>query len=880
MLGVLRDDTRGDASTTLDHPDHVATVDVVGGKRRAERARTEAPGPAARAEPRDRGRGAAVGRYQLLELVGTGGMGIVWGAWDPELERRVALKLVQLTSRESRDRMLREGQVLARFSHPNVVPIFDVGELGDQVFLVMEWVRGTTLRAYAEQRPGRRALLDAYRQAAQGLAAAHRAGVIHRDFKPDNAIRGDDGRVRVLDFGLAHASAPRAERTIDRAGTPRYMAPEQVRGDATAAVDQFAFCVALREALEHGSAMPAWIAAIVARGTATDPALRFASMAELLAALERDPVSRWRQRAIGVTAAAIAIGGFAIGRSGAPVMPAIEPCSGGRAELAAAWRPEVRDRIAGHLRGRAVTAADIDGTIRKLDEYAERWVGEHRGTCEANLRTASTPQLHDARLSCLRRARFQLAAVVELLDRTSTAPDVVAAQSAIGALPDARECQRAGPVSPPPATAAAQIQAVSQRIERTWVLATARQRDALVDARAVTAEARRTGYKPVIARALLVEGWAAVVVDQPEAYVALDQAWQVALASFDEPLAVEAYARWVYAEVRMAPSVASENAVDRTPAMQMWPAMRVIAERLGDDGRFARALLYNNVALQRMVAHDKQGALELLVLARRSAGDDPPIELVAIDENLARLEPDPAECERQLHAAFVRKQAVLGSTHPDTLGALRNLAIVTRERTRARAVFAIACEGLREREQTGALQRCAYEAGWVADEDGDLTAARAAMATAAGLPDVRGRIASAYIAVADGSASRDVLTELERVGSQQLPAWLDRLNAADALVVLARAAERTAGAPGGAEVDRAWHRVHEMLETIDYAHFHRRKARARAEMAERWASSRPADARGLAAQALAWYRGVSGDEALVARLERVGALPGARPSPR
>src|SRR5262245_40874352 len=99
------------------------------------------------------GPGIAIGRYRLLELVGAGGMGMVWGAWDPELERRVALKLVRLASRESRERMLREGQVLARLSHPNVVPIFDVGELGDQVYLVMEGVRGTTLRAYAAEGP-------------------------------------------------------------------------------------------------------------------------------------------------------------------------------------------------------------------------------------------------------------------------------------------------------------------------------------------------------------------------------------------------------------------------------------------------------------------------------------------------------------------------------------------------------------------------------------------------------------------------------------------------------------------------------------------------------------------------------------------------------
>src|SRR5262249_32012049 len=156
------------------------------------------------------------------------------------------------------------------------VPIFDVGLIGDQVFLVMEWVRGETVRAFGE-RADRAAMLDAYRQAGEGLAAAHRAGVIHRDFKPDNAIVGDDGRVRVLDFGIGHREAD-AEAVPSSCGTPRYMSPEQARGEeVTPAGDQHAFCVSLREAVRRTGKEPAWIAAIVERGTEPDPAKRFAS---------------------------------------------------------------------------------------------------------------------------------------------------------------------------------------------------------------------------------------------------------------------------------------------------------------------------------------------------------------------------------------------------------------------------------------------------------------------------------------------------------------------------------------------------------------------------------------------------------------------------
>ncbi len=173
-------------------------------------------------------------------------MGVVWGGWDPELERRVAIKLVKETVKVARNRILLEGQALAKLSHPNVVAVYDVGVVDEQVYLVMEWVRGENLRQHGLEPRSVRAIVAMYRAAGEGLLAAHRAGLIHRDFKPDNAILGDDGRVRVLDFGLARDHAPRmaSEAGTEIAGTPQYMAPEQAEGRTlTPAVDQFAFCV-------------------------------------------------------------------------------------------------------------------------------------------------------------------------------------------------------------------------------------------------------------------------------------------------------------------------------------------------------------------------------------------------------------------------------------------------------------------------------------------------------------------------------------------------------------------------------------------------------------------------------------------------------------
>jgi tetratricopeptide (TPR) repeat protein/predicted Ser/Thr protein kinase len=216
-----------------------------------------------------------VGRYLILERVGEGGMGVVYSAWDPDLSRRVAIKLLHSgkPSTEGKDRgqarLLREAQAMARVSHANVISVFDVGTFGDSVFVAMEFVDGTTLRKWVKEkkRPWRE-VLDTFMAAGRGLAGAHVAGLVHRDFKPDNVLVGKDGRVRVTDFGLARLAdeeaAPErpllpegvdadegavlAQVTQDGqvVGTPMFMAPEQRRGEAPEArSDQFSFCVAL-----------------------------------------------------------------------------------------------------------------------------------------------------------------------------------------------------------------------------------------------------------------------------------------------------------------------------------------------------------------------------------------------------------------------------------------------------------------------------------------------------------------------------------------------------------------------------------------------------------------------------------------------------------
>lgn len=212
--------------------------------------------------------GRRVGRYQLDRRIAAGGMGEVWAAWDPQLRRDIAVKLVRPERARGddgreRERLLREARALARLTHPNVLAVYDVGELANEVFIATELVVGDTLASRGGAGTDARALISLYLQAARGLAAAHAAGLVHRDVKPANLLLGADGRVRVADFGLAiraHAPTPSPTpppdptasitATGDIAGTPAYMAPEQWAGEpADARADQYALCLALAEGL-------------------------------------------------------------------------------------------------------------------------------------------------------------------------------------------------------------------------------------------------------------------------------------------------------------------------------------------------------------------------------------------------------------------------------------------------------------------------------------------------------------------------------------------------------------------------------------------------------------------------------------------------------
>ena len=308
----------------------------------------------------------SVGRYRLLALLGAGAAGVVYRAFDPELERVVALKILVNTGEASgqgpREHILREARAMAQLSHPNVVTVFDVGLADESVFIVMEYAPGTTLEHWLRTAaPSDAAIVRAFSAAGRGLEAAHAKRLVHRDFKPENVLVSSDGHVKVTDFGLAR-SLGRAERGVLTGlrgsdvttrtrgvfGTPAYMAPELFDGaPANAASDQFSFCVALLGALigRHpfgaetgvhvselisrmrearvdfsGKRLPPGLKDVLLRGLSAEPAARFGDMTELLAALERALGQSGRPRrmlvaALAASAVALALLSFALLRS-------------------------------------------------------------------------------------------------------------------------------------------------------------------------------------------------------------------------------------------------------------------------------------------------------------------------------------------------------------------------------------------------------------------------------------------------------------------------------------------------------------------------------------------------------------------------------------
>ncbi len=463
-------------------------------------------------------RGALVGRYVVVDRLGAGGMGIVYSAYDPELDRKVALKMLRAEAdgHAARARLLREAQALARLDHPNVVAVHDVGAVGERVWLAMEFVDGHTLGRWCAERPRTwREIVEVMTQAGRGLAAAHAAGLVHRDFKPDNVMVSRDGRVRVMDLGLARAGReagasaeaselPRSRLELELTmagavmGTPVYMAPEQFRGEEVGpAADVFAFCVTLWEALygerpfagetlaelvlhvtagelrapPRGGRAPAWLRRIAERGLAVEAARRWPDMPSLLAAIARAQA----RRRFRVAGALLLVGGLAAavgwGWRRAEESRRLAACDEVGASIGTSWNERTRTEVREALLATGVSfaAATADRVVPLLDEYAADWQRVSAGVCrERDARWAADGRLLDRAWWCLDERRLEFESLVERLtqgDREVVQDAVPVARNLKGV----EECEDAATLArqpPLPASDRAELRSVRRDLAR------------------------------------------------------------------------------------------------------------------------------------------------------------------------------------------------------------------------------------------------------------------------------------------------------------------------------------------------------------------------------------------------------------------------------
>ncbi|MGH1340528.1 MAG: protein kinase domain-containing protein [Nannocystales bacterium] len=435
-----------------------------------------------------------LGRFELGARRGAGAMGVVYEALDPDLDRKVALKVLRSTALDPHgaERFAHEARALAKLRHRNVVTVYEVGTDGDDRFIVMDLVQGETLREWMEARHSLGDIVRMFIGAGEGLQAAHDAGLVHRDFKPDNVLVEDE-LPRVVDFGLA-AGTEDARVTMTQSdedepiepveparytqtgafvGTPVYMAPEQARGQADPAADQYAFCVSLFEAIEgrrpHAdaesegfeamlsareapvqagtpAAAPRWLRAAIARGLAPNPADRWPSMNQLLAVLRRIDGGGRRRTAIAVAGVGLTATAAGLGSQWSPIIAATsDPCADAGSEIAEVWSDSRRATLQQRFLGTKLTyAADTwERVAPRLDTYAKQWTEVAQRACLADLAApVPAPPLNQARLRCIGRRRSDFVALLDTF-AAPTAKTVDRAVDAADTIPPLATCDEA-----------------------------------------------------------------------------------------------------------------------------------------------------------------------------------------------------------------------------------------------------------------------------------------------------------------------------------------------------------------------------------------------------------------------------------------------------
>ena len=682
---------------------------------------------------------AKIGRFSVLEVLGQGGMGVVYACYDSQLDRKVAVKLLLRQRQQNLEiaqaRLLREAQAMARLSHPNIVTVLEVGTVDEQMYVAMEFIRGQGLDAWVQQ-PARtwEEILAAFLQAGRGIEAAHRAGIIHRDFKPQNVLMAADGVVKVLDFGLARAdgvviqdlleslpdSADSTEPLLMKPltqtgallGTPAYMSPEQHVGKkVTPASDQFSFCVslyqslfgyfpfstfsltALRKDVLNGkvappplrSPVPARIVAALRRGMAVEPEERFASMTELLAALVRDPWIVGRRVAVtAVVAAAVGVASFAAAGSYAPGTAA---CPDAHAELAGVWDPARALAVENGLLATGLPhAAEVWAVVEpQMQGYADEWVAMRNEACQTHEERRQSDQLFDLRTACLDQRRASLGGLAEVLG-SADATALDRAASAVGQLPRLATCADSqaltAAVAPPEdPRVRSQVQEWREVLARAEAQENAGHYKAGLELVA-GARAAATGlnYAPLLAESLLRQGSIQMETGEHQAAdAALEQALLTAVAVAHDPVAAQAISKQAF--------LRADRMDQPAQALALLPMARAVNARvMGDFDLYAEFL--NNMG----VVHKNAGAypeaereLQEALALRQANGQGQSIKTLFVLNNLAILAmyenrtQDQVDIDRQVVALSRR---VLGEHHPEYLRSLRHLANGLREQGR------------------------------------------------------------------------------------------------------------------------------------------------------------------------------------------------------
>ncbi|HEY5921874.1 MAG TPA: serine/threonine-protein kinase [Kofleriaceae bacterium] len=700
------------------------------------------------AAPRIR-RGASIDRYVVIDLLGTGGMGQVFAAYDPELDRKVAIKLLRAghgsTSREHQSRLMREGKAMAKLSHPNVVVVHDVGTYDGDMFVAMELVEGKTLEAWLGERPPWRDVVGAFVQAGRGLEAAHAAGIVHRDFKPANVLVRIDGRVLVTDFGLARSvSAPHADEAEVRSpnrdatqagtllGTPAYMSPEQLAGQpADARSDQFSFCLALYAGVygerpfdlptisESGepdptaldearwvippspreSSVPAWLRRAIVRGLALDPGARHPAMSDLIRELSRDPRRNRRiAAAIGATmvlaGAGIAWGATRETRSVCALPDVVS--------LDAAWNSGVKQRIRDAFVGsrRAYALDTFNRVAAEIDRRGEQWRSAWVDACEAtHVRHAQSPALLDLRMQCLDRRAREIGALVELFASASDPELVDKSVRAVAALPDLRECADAERLStrvPLPSNPVLQQRIASARSRLDTLVAQFRAGKAKALAATAVALADETAtlsHPPLEAEARL---WAGEVFDElgdgKSAEAQLRKGLTAAATGRDDILLARLLSALVYVIGHHHQRYAEVDA--------LVPVAEAITLRVDDPARTAELTFFRGVIEEDRghYAEARKFLEQALAMRIKQHGAEHP-EVAAVHHNLAVVldelgEYDHARTNSERAHAILEK--LLGPEHPSVGiarlgvgGALRRAGKLTEARPHFEAALRI-----------------------------------------------------------------------------------------------------------------------------------------------------------------------------------------------